>query len=535
MRLTGVGHSLPHEAHADERVWESQVAAARGASGPAVDDFARFYPDLLPRLHATLTPSVTVPQSGSADDHRAAARLELLRLRILGALLSLLLVPATYRIARLVLDRPASVLAAGLAGTSLLLQWHAQEARPHAAAASFVAISLVLLVGARRKPQPGRWIAAGLACAASMSVLQSALALLPAFAAAVLLADRTAPRGLRRVVGPVACVLAMATMLWFQPELAPQHDPGNGRSSMVRFAGHAFDLASLDGGGFALLFWKAWEFDPILLVLALAGVARLLVERPWQHMPPASRADALVVLAHAVPYALAIGLYSVSFERFLLPLLPVATVCAAAGVLGWRRPVRAVGALLAVLVLAVQSACTLKLALWRAKPHTIDQAARWLEQNVDPGAGSIAMLPFLDVPVLRTPASLRADARQLGMSKWVWHRWLAALPDAELDGRGYDMAALPLPETWEGRRALRLDPLTFVDAIEARHVVVARLPEQPLLSTLHAQVAARGTLVASFDSGWDRVGDRMARSRLPLVLKLSWLERAGPDVEIWRF
>ena len=85
-------------------------------------------------------------------DHLEAARAPFLEVRRMVALLSLLAIPATYWIARHFLSRAGSVLAALLAATSLLALLFSQQARPHAPAAAFAALSVAAALELARRP-----------------------------------------------------------------------------------------------------------------------------------------------------------------------------------------------------------------------------------------------------------------------------------------------------------------------------------------------------------------------------------------------
>lgn len=546
-RSIGIGNSLPHEAHADERVWASQVAQLRGVSDEVDEIFARFYPNLVPRLCVWLTSRVDTPVAGTPEEYRVAARSEVLRLRSVGMLISLLLIPACYRIARLWLSRRAALFAAALAATSVMVQWYAQQARPHVAAAALGAVALYLLVAARRRPSLARWIGAGIACAAGLATLQSAAALLPALLVAGLLSNSAPASGLRRWLGPALCLLVMLLALSVQPALAPAasapeppiHDA---TEPQVKLFGHHIYTDLFDGGGFALLFCRASQIDPLIVVLVIAGIVLLVVQRPRALLASSQRADMLVLAAHALPYGLMIGVYSRSYDRFLLPLLPVVLTLAAGAVFGWSRAPRARALAIAAVLFAVQAAYALRLSVWRATPDTVLLAGQWLEEHVQPSEGAIATLPYIDVPVLRQPASLRADATQRWSSNIVWQRYIDRLPSDELERRGYDLAALPLPKAYADQRATALDPLPFIAKIPARYVIVERTLLFPVVKAVQAQISTRGTLVARFSPYF---GDQVdsppvwTGARGPLLQPLwAWTmfrtRSPGPIIEIWR-
>ena len=151
VRVMSTNWLLPMHVNPDEHVFAEQLALMRsGTPAPELDPRYGYYPQLVPRVawlatSAPRMPSTNVlagdtraPAAGTDSDastlaegaegdartlaeHLKIASHDLVALRGAVAWLSLLVVPATYLLARRFLARPAALLAAGLAAASLSL------------------------------------------------------------------------------------------------------------------------------------------------------------------------------------------------------------------------------------------------------------------------------------------------------------------------------------------------------------------------------------------------------------------------------
>ena len=621
LRLGGIGFMLPHLPHVDERVYLTQVETLRGERSTAFEwrNF-RYYPHLVaelavlaaPRAGRSGAPAVVEAADATPGDARpggaaaevipgaaagvaagaaadaadprtadearadpAAARAldrdlaraaEPLRsLRILVALLSVALVPATWLLGRrLVGERPA-LLAAGLAATSVLGLWYAQQARPHAPAATLAAWTLVAALALRRSPTLGAYLLAGAAAGLALATLQSLVLVLPALVAAHLL---RATGGTRRPALALGGALALAAGVaaLFYPFAFEGPPAGEGREGDVYLYGHGIELGHFDGSSFARLLDPWRDYDPLLYglvllagaLLAARAVAALARRVRSRRVGPAagrigararelapSRADLWVVLAFVVPYALVVGTYARSFQRFALPLAaPVAclaawAVFAAAARLAPRRPARA-GAAAALLVLALQTTLAAAVVRVRAAPDTASVAAAWIARHLEPGADRIAVLPPLDLPLWRTPEARDAHYRRNGGRIDLWPRW-----QEEHDARapGWNLATMPM-HAEEDVALLARDPAAYLERLDADYAVfeVNEPRRRPAFHRLRDAAAARGELVASFspwrgaDRGdpilyyWDSEGS----PERDLALRALAMERLGPRIEVYR-
>ena len=201
---TGVGFLLPHSTEPDGQVLESEVRYLQSDQKSADRGHgAGLYPQLLPRIAAPFVPAEGAVASG--DDlsaHLLAAGATRRAIRLVLALLAVLCVPATWWIARRFLAPAWSLAAAAFMATSFLCLWFAQQERPHGAAAGFAALAVVAALRLRRDPSPASFVIAGIAMGLAVGALQSGVAVLLPFAAALLLRERTTRRA------PLAWTLA---------------------------------------------------------------------------------------------------------------------------------------------------------------------------------------------------------------------------------------------------------------------------------------------------------------------------------------
>src|SRR5262249_39747635 len=150
------------------------------------------------------------------------------------------------------------------------------------------------------------------------------------------------------------------------------------------------DLKSFNGGGFAVVLDTLISFEPVATALALVGVGALIVQlaRRKARGEPSDRGDLWVVLAYAVPYFVAVGLYAKSFDRFVIPLLPFVALLAAFGARAIAHgAARALApssraklvAALAVVLLLPSTLFAWKLGSIRAADDTWTRAAAWVK------------------------------------------------------------------------------------------------------------------------------------------------------------
>jgi hypothetical protein len=561
LRTTGIGFLLPHQTEPDGVVLDKQVEILRdGKRANVARHLNAFYPHLVARIAALVPqpgPEATAPRT--LDEHLERARVHRRNIRLVVAWLSLLAIPGTWWLARRFMPDAWALIAAALVATSVFTIWFAQQARPHAAEASFALLAVIAAMGVRRSGTWRSFAIAGVASGLAIGCLQNGLAVLPALAVAAFLRARTRAGSLGKLALQSALALALAALvaLCFYPFLfdVPPKAGVASEGSFFKFSGHIVDLAMFNGRGFATVARSLWEYDPLIAALALLGLACALVDvvRRRDRAPdpdlPERRDALLVVLAYVVPYAIAIGLYQRTYQRFALPLVPFECALAAFGL--WRGTSAAARSGTTMLRLVAGAAVALVLfqayAAWklsdvRARPDTITETARWIEANVKPGA-RVSVLPSIDLPLMQAPNALEANEMTTMDPAFPWYVYQWDMERGSFDGPVWNLIAMPL-STEPKREAARADPAAFVRAQDADYVVMEVFSgaRRPFLGRLRDTVAAQGELVARISpDGTDR------GENLPLVYQddefpytTPWFARilgarcVGPIVEIYK-
>lgn len=149
----------------------------------------------------------------------------------------------------------------------------------------------------------------------------------------------------------------------------------------------------LPGLGFHLLHSLPQAMGLPLLLCAGVGLGIAL----WRHAP----AD-LLLLAFPLPYLAIIGTWASRFERYAVPLLPVAGLLAAVGLAAltsrvlprpWAARRGLVCATAAVAVAGLPLAHVLRYEVLLARADSREVAARWMEGNLEDGS-RVAMEPY---------------------------------------------------------------------------------------------------------------------------------------------
>jgi len=573
LRLVGLDFLLPARMEGDGGVLVRQVELIESDAAEPWRDFCwSYYPHLVAHVVAATSDADEV-QPGETDPlarHLAWAAAPSLRVRLVVVLWSLLLVPASWWLVRRFASDAAAFLAAASVAASPLLLVSAQEARPHAPAAACAALALVAALRLRASPSLGNYLLAALAALGAIATLQSGLAALLPLAAAHFLRERADPRAAlgsgtpaperSAWIGPLALLLAaaLAVALFYPrsggaapsddaPEIALRPD------GEVDFFGHIVFLSAFNGQGFARIAQVLLSFEPALLACALAGLALWFAgRRPGaQRFPGAERflgarrlsGAAWVVLAYAVPYCVVFGLYERTYERFVLQLLPP-LACLAAFALDrfLGRPLHPGKLLVAALaLLALPLATSLATARLRAGDDTADQVSAWIAAHAP--REKLVLIPFVDLPLVRTPAAVDELQRIGWRSPWMAHQRShpAQLPPAPR----YELATLPL-----GRQRLRAeveaDALGVLRATGAKHFVlpvVSSLSGLESFRALRRALAEHGTLLARFPADATATVERAPVDALDsdewqrrnwTIAFLSGEFTAGETLEVWR-
>jgi hypothetical protein len=554
LRLHGAGHLLPFLVEPDCCIPVQVELIESGREHPRSVFGWESYPHFLARLTQLTTRPLPPPAfDAPLEQHLTASGHDILRVRLVSAWVSVTMVLGTLLLARQVLSPGWTIVAGLLAATSLLATHFAPQARPHAAAAGLVALALAAAASLPARPTLGRYALTAALAGLALGTLQSALALGPPLLAAHLLAQRGRPiRAHLKLLVPLS-VTAVAVAIFYPFFLEP---PAPTPAATAKIAdglliqgGHKVMLDAFDGRGFRVLLESLAGWEPALLVgaasaLLVGGVG--LLRRRGLAGPP--RPAALVMLAYAMPYGLVIGLYARSYERFLLPLLPLLAIFSAWGLmrLASSSPrARVVALAMTTLLIASSGALAWRLGHIRSRPSTIEEAQRWLMARLEPGSPRLWLLRPHTLPLLQDLQAEAADEQDLptGVRRLGWAPYrLTALADHP--GPRVEMAYLPI-----GRRKSLLmgelprDPESYLARLEPGELVLAEVYTEnrylPVLSHLTRELRGRYPLEARFDTGdglelplgyQDHTGVRNS----PMAWRVLRSRRVGPVLEVYR-
>ncbi len=515
LHLWGIDHCVPHYKEADAHMALHVELLRAGSTEPDPHHNDAQYPILFPGLLSLLPDSTPAPSSNEPlEKHLAAAAHAYVELRIAMAVLAALAIPLVYALARRFLPPAGSLLAAALFAASFLMQFFAQQARPHAGASTVFLLSVLASMHFARSPSWRSGALAAASVAIGIGTLQSGLALLAPFSVAWLFATlrhvHLSARLLSWRVWSLPIVLAALAAgsfavfypyLYFEGQEAAYGAPQIIGTRLV-WGDHTLDLHDWKGAGFQTLARTLVYYEPgllALLVLALgAWVARKRdIYRPWERW-----SDFWVAAGFALPYLVVTGLFRNTFERFLIPLLPYLAVLGAWGVCFWweRGGKLARGALaaLSLAAIALPAAASLRLAQLRSRDDTLELTAHWLATQPDGASTPIYITPFFDLPLARAHDSLQpADKRPAAiLSRWsIWQKrvGVTALPEPKFDLR----YLVPRPDLGFGAAKLESDAAGYVQALGPGYFVLdmSRQPARPALDRLRDEIRSRGELV----------------------------------------
>ena len=477
------------------------------------------YPHLIAQLVRPLSGRPPLEGEGAPvalEEHLAAAAHTRLQTRMVVAVLSILIVPGTYLLARRFLCAGGALLAAAFVATSLLLLHFSQQGRPHAPAAALFVLSVVASMRLARSGGTADLALAGVAAAAAVGALQTGVFVLPPLALACLL--RPGVGGARRILdarlllplGLVALAVRLFYPFLFGGQLGDEFGTPDVEGGRVTLGEHSLTLGQfLHGGGFRVVATSLWYYDPVLTVAAVASALAWIAGRGRRVAKGAARgagrAELLVLLSFLAPYALVVGMFEKTYERFALPLLPYLATCAAWGVgalaLRFGRAVWWAAAL----ALALPAAACWRLAVLRSRPDTMEQAAAWIQEQLEPPArlfvpAAGAFSSDLDLPLSRTPEHfLTAEGRRVRQHS-PWTQYLARLPQERRPEPRWGLRWL-VPESAEENRLLNEDFEAWVLSLAPGTFVIEpfeRRFDAGLKVDLTRLLRERGELVARF-------------------------------------
>jgi hypothetical protein len=556
LRFVGLGWLLPCFVEPDAHIAVQVQLLEAGDPEPSRRiDYGK-YPHLVAWTTMALTPRPDpgeLAPDAAIELHLAAASEPFRRVRVAVAFLSLLALPATWLLARLWWSRGVALTAVWWMATSLLAVHFAAQGRPHGAAVGFFPLAVAASVALLRRGSLSAYATAALACALCFGSLQSGIAVYASLALAHLLAGPARSARHARLLLPALAFAAALFALypfWFTGRGA---DGGRVQleGTQIDQAGHLIMLHAFNGRGVPVLARALASWEPVLCLGLLVGGGIWLADR-WRRRPGViPRRELGVVLAFVLPYAVVIGLYQRSYERFLLPLLPFLCVfcawalarvlCAAEGS-RIARPLALAGALLA---LGLPPAVGLQLVRARSAPDTFHQAADCLRANLDPAQERLALSFPLILPLWSTPEAISSlpmpRQRNRGMA-WIHHQ-----QDHPADARSepaWDLRWMPMNRP--GLRQLLMQfPRTFVRSLDAEWALIEVFEPgrvDPSMSTLRIALEGNADLRVRFGPDPDPFS-----SPIPLTYQdetggsLPWMaarllraRRTGPVLELYR-
>lgn len=563
-RLVGIDYLLPHFSEPDQYLVPQTEFLWEGGHPKAAPLSFFMYYSLLPQVVAlTPDPAEQVPGADptSLEEQLRIASEPVVRVRLAVALLSILVAPLSYLLARRMLPAWDSLLAAALSSTSLLHVTLATQARPHAAQAALALLAVLLALRLRQRPSLANYALAGIGAALAVGELQFGVFVVPPLVIAHLL--RAQPGGpdlwrRRPHAGALKLALAfvpiVASFLWFGPlfnepqadtrnirppygrpegleqaaERESYNDPVALQDGVIKLGPQRLELQWFDGSGFGRWVEALWWNDPVLSILGALGLALLVarIVQRWRAVPRAARQprvlgaldhvldadlprNVVVAAAYALPFCLVLGSYARTWGRFLLPGLPY-FACAAAFGVGWmirvagarmpraRTPI-AVVAGVAVLALPVYGSLhRFRVAL---RPDTLEQACRWITEHVDAENARIVTGLSLTLPLFHREDALQANLQYKGgqNARWLCYQDLFLEPAATR----VEYEIRSMPQTQPVRRALQ-EPESAREVLRTigADYLVLEVSQRTMgfadQRGLHAAAVREGELVASF-------------------------------------
>jgi hypothetical protein len=533
VRWIGADFLLPHYEPLDGLVIERQISIYRYPQpGDERDDAYHYYPHLAARLVAQLPDlRLSLPADESLHSQLARAGANWLEFRRTSAVLTTLLLVATWLLARRFVGERWALLAAALVGTSLLFCFYTAEMRPHGIAATANAWAVLACIRLLRRGSLASYLLAGTACGLALGALQYGLFTLPCLVVAHFLARRNEPRAWWKPALALVPVLICLSVFYPFYFVEGAHYFQISSTGDINISGQPLKGSKFDGTGFLTIVETLWSYDPLLLVFGLGGALLLLVRALRRRSFGEERAALAVGLAFVLPYAFVTGMYAETWERFVLNLLPWLAIAAAAAFALWRRP------LLACVLLVPMAALDVQLARVRSAPDTFELAARWVETYVEPELTDIQVLPYVDLPLFHSQAVIDESRDKPWVSRWLYFETQQAPA-----GRAprYDLHQPP-PASDPTRALIVSDPLGWLAARRPDLLLLSIDPGTPYIASLQEHLRSTGTRLARFtpraeDDGRATLfgGRHVFGFEEPFFLYLERAARMGPTLEIYR-
>jgi hypothetical protein len=333
VRLASIDFALPYFKESDAHVYRQIHLLGLEELTPELWKQSSIYPHLMARTVLAFPDPLAAPPDPDAmtlEEHLDfAGGLDRL-VRGIVSVASVLLIPATWLLARRLFTPGWSLFAAALCSLSLLNLQFGQLARPHAFAAPFTVLAVAAAVRLRRRPDLGSYVLCGVAGALAIGALQSGAAVLLPFAVAFLLRERPADGARRRwleprLLVPLALMALSVRVFWpFAFVQVPGAETGL-EGGTIRISDQTVAFSEFNGEGFPTVFMTLWYYETATFVLASAGLF-LLLARPLllragraDRRPPGTGLDLVVMLSYALPYLFVIGMHERAQQSFVIP------------------------------------------------------------------------------------------------------------------------------------------------------------------------------------------------------------------------
>lgn len=564
VRLWGLDHALPHHRERDAHMGFHVELLRHGYTPPDPLNNDNQYPSLMPALLAALPlDAAPPPAEAPLEQHLDSASRTLRDFRAEMALLSVVGVALTFALARRFVTNGWALCAAAMVAGNFLTQYFAQQARPHVGASVFFLAAVLACTRLARKPSLASYALAALCCWLAIGALHSGLALLGplvvacSFAALYVVHEPARRLASRVVLGPLlALAVAGAGIAVFYRYLFRERTDTDFDTLVIenwglRWGDHRVALADFAGGGVATLLRTLAYYDPALLALLVLALVVWIARKTPIYRPYERWSDLWVTLAFVLPYLTLIALFARTYERFVLPLTPYFAVFAA-----WGAAQLASGSAVGRTVARAAMACALvfasasvaRLAWLRAAPDSMELAAAWIEEQLDPERDVVYCMPTFDLPLARSAASLSNVGGRpvVKPSQWSLYQARRARDGAPLSAGRWDLRYLaPRPDLGFPVARIESDPLGYLRALGAGYFVidVSRMPVRAAYSRMASglvelgaeRVARIGPNEDSAELGWSLpFEDELIEGWPSVVGRVLTAKCTGPVIEIYR-
>lgn len=322
------------------------------------------------------------------------------------------------------------VLAAAVLAIMPLHVAHSHYATVDVPATFWVALSLLGAGRLMQEPRLKWYLLSGAAVGLAASTKYNCAIAVLSILAAHLLAGRVTPGDRARAASPrlllpiLAVVVAAAAFVVGTPGviLSTGEFLRDVRyESMHTRTGHGLVFVGAGNGWWYHLATNLrYGLTTPLLLLCLAAVVFTL----WRRRPLG-----LVAMAFALPYYLSIGVFSVRFTRYLVPILPGLALVTAdlvywlatrTALVGWRRAARTAGLALAALAMASGLVASLAYVSLYLRHDPRDRTYEWLLANARGRSVGLTTVPWFYSPPVSPynagPQSARAFWQHLAES-----------------------------------------------------------------------------------------------------------------------